>query len=70
MNKLFAVDAHVHLHEIFHNNNFLNAACSNFTNLFNKLNKFDIGVGFLLLTETENVNYFQKLKSISDVKTT
>ena len=58
------IDAHVHLHQCYSYANFLNNAKENFTANSDISDNSEI-IGFLLLTESEGINEFQKLRDIA-----
>lgn len=58
------IDAHVHLHHCYNYVNFLDNAKENFMDNSDKSENSDI-MGFLLLTESEGVNEFQKLSKLA-----
>ena len=63
--QLIFVDAHVHFYDCFDINQFLNSALRNFEQLSEKLSIKSF-VPILLLTESENQNFFQVFKQAAD----
>lgn len=67
--NLFLVDSHVHIHECFNIEEYLNFIFGNFSNSAREIDNSISWVGILLLTEIKGINFFNSLlNSLSQKK--
>lgn len=65
MEKTILIDSHVHVHDIFDDELFLNNALRNFKYYHSKMNDNSLMQGMLLLTESRGEKSFEKIKGLS-----
>jgi len=66
--NLFLIDSHVHIHEYFDIEEYLNFTFANFSNSACKIDNSISCVGILLLTEIKGINFFNSLLDSSSQK--